>query len=256
VVTCIPGATASRAVVHQCGEKLVVGKGMVKQLSSFSYPCLQVFDEDAESEEVYLQCTAPLLKVAAANGVATCFMYGQTGSGKTHTMSTIQACVAADIFELAGGQPIFLAYFELIGKRCYDLLDPEHTEVFLKEGQDGQVHIAGAGELQVESSEELIAGMKAALSRREVASTGANASSSRSHAVCRIRIGDGKDRGMLTLVDLAGSERKHDSMYHDAEARKSGAEINSSLMALKECIRYRALQTGDPSAKVRLNVTM
>ena len=61
--------------------------------------------------------------------------------------------------------------------------------------------------------------MKAALGRRETASTGANASSSRSHAVCRIRIGDGKQRGMLTLVDLAGSERKHDSMYHDADRR-------------------------------------
>jgi kinesin family protein 2/24 len=48
--------------------------------------------------------------------------------------------------------------------------------------------------------------------------------------------------GVLTLVDCAGSERKEDSMYHDAQARKEGAEINSSLHALKECIRHRAMQ--------------
>eukprot|EP00658_Telonema_sp_P-2_P012703 TRINITY_DN14833_c0_g4_i1.p1 TRINITY_DN14833_c0_g4~~TRINITY_DN14833_c0_g4_i1.p1 ORF type:complete len:240 (+),score=87.69 TRINITY_DN14833_c0_g4_i1:149-868(+) len=57
---------------------------------------------------------------------------------------------------------------------------------------------------------------------------------------------------MLNLVDLAGSERKHDSMYHDADRRRECAEINSSLMALKECIRFRALQTIDPSKNVHI----
>jgi hypothetical protein len=46
--------------------------------------------------------------------------------------------------------------------------------------------------------------------------------------------------GVLTLVDLAGSEHKIDSMYHSAERRKEGAAINSSLMALKECVRAKA----------------
>jgi hypothetical protein len=77
------------------------------------------------------------------------------------------------------------------------------------------------------------------------------AASSRSHAVCRIYIyhhprhaapppGAGwqqqqqqqqEEEGCLTLVDLAGSEHKIDSMYHDAQRRKEGAQINSSLMA-------------------------
>ena len=43
---------------------------------------------------------------------------------------------------------------------------------------------------------------------------------------------------ILTLVDCAGTERKEDSMWHDAERRKEGAEINQSLHALKECMRH------------------
>ena len=45
---------------------------------------------------------------------------------------------------------------------------------------------------------------------------------------------------MLSLVDLAGSEKNIDSMHHSAQRRKEGAQINASLMALKECVRARA----------------
>jgi hypothetical protein len=53
-------------------------------------------------------------------------------------------------------------------------------------------------------------------------------------------VGDICKEGVLTLVDLAGSEHRIDSMYHSAERRKEGAAINSSLMALKDCIRAKA----------------
>jgi kinesin family protein 2/24 len=45
---------------------------------------------------------------------------------------------------------------------------------------------------------------------------------------------------VLTLIDCAGSERRHDSLYHSRERQKESTEINSSLWALKECIRARA----------------
>ncbi|KAK3254828.1 hypothetical protein CYMTET_35971, partial [Cymbomonas tetramitiformis] len=63
-----------------------------------------------------------------------------------------------------------------------------------------------------------------------------------SHAVLRVTVqwGDGR-LGRLTLVDCAGSERKEDSMYHNAERRKEAAEINGSLYALRECIRFRRM---------------
>jgi kinesin family member 2/24 len=48
--------------------------------------------------------------------------------------------------------------------------------------------------------------------------------------------------GRLTFIDLAGSERGADTNSSSRATRLEGAEINTSLLALKEVIR--ALATG------------
>lgn len=70
--------------------------------------------------------------------------------------------------------------------------------------------------------------------------TGANADSSRSHAILQMQlknINDSKRHGMMTFIDLAGSERGADTVDQNKQTRIDGAEINKSLLALKECIR-------------------
>ena len=42
------------------------------------------------------------------------------------------------------------------------------------------------------------------------------------------------------LIYNAGTEHRIDSMHHSAARRKEGALINSSLLALKDCIRSHA----------------
>lgn len=80
----------------------------------------------------------------------------------------------------------------------------------------------------------------ALIRRRTTHATEANDTSSRSHAICQIMLRDkdtGKLRGKLSLVDLAGSERGSDTKSHNRERRTESSEINTSLLALKECIR-------------------
>ena len=88
-----------------------------------------------------------------------------------------------------------------------------------------------------------------------------HAHSSRSHAVLQLELRDAADAAQppagaapeallrLTLVDLAGSERASETMTDDAQTRQEGAEINRSLLALKECIR--ALDSGDAHTPFR-----
>lgn len=97
---------------------------------------------------------------------------------------------------------------------------------------------------------------------RTTHATAANETSSRSHAVCEFVLRDSSDRfygafllccyvhppsvhltaldisGKLSLVDLAGSERAADARHHNRQRRMESAEINKSLLALKECIRW------------------
>uniref|UniRef100_A0A8C0X2F7 Kinesin-like protein KIF24 n=1 Tax=Castor canadensis TaxID=51338 RepID=A0A8C0X2F7_CASCN len=74
---------------------------------------------------------------------------------------------------------------------------------------------------------------------RSTGATGVNADSSRSHAIIQIQIKDSAKRtfGRISFIDLAGSERAADARDSDRQTKMEGAEINQSLLALKECIR-------------------
>lgn len=70
-------------------------------------------------------------------------------------------------------------------------------------------------------------------------STAANEKSSRSHAIIQLslKFPGQTEHGRFTFIDLAGSERGADRADVCKETRLEGAEINKSLLALKECIR-------------------
>lgn len=105
----------------------------------------------------------------------------------------------------------------------------------------GNTQLAGAEEHEVTSTRELLALIDESAIFRQTASTEKNDGSSRTHAICRIRIQNPSqalvDDGILYLIDLAGSEASRDMANHTADRMKETREINISLSILKDCIR-------------------
>ena len=228
--------------------------GISKYLEHFSFKFDHAFGEGRTTEEIYDTCASPLIDYACAgNGNrATIFAYGQTGSGKTYTMSEIQRRAAEGIFVALennsikgeGGCSIdssscSIAIFEIYGGRLQDLLNNRNRLKVLEDGK-GEVVISELKEMEVSTPQELLSLVEDGLLNRTTHATEANDVSSRSHAICQIFFRDksnGKVRGKLTLVDLAGSERGTDTKHHNRQRRTESSEINTSLLALKECIR-------------------
>ena len=102
------------------------------------------------------------------------------------------------------------------------------------------MNIIGITELAVRNVETLRAIIDEGLSRRHHGKSAFNSNSSRSHAVFQIalRSDDESDENFrLIFIDLAGSERATDAQNNQRQTRREGAQINCSLLALKECIR-------------------
>jgi len=108
----------------------------------------------------------------------------------------------------------------------------------LEDGRQ-QVQVVGLRERPVDGVDSVLKHIRKGTELRTSGSTSINSHSSRSHAVFQIvlRTESGELSGKLSLVDLAGNERGADTLAADLVTRKEGAEINTSLLALKECIR-------------------
>jgi kinesin family protein 2/24 len=108
----------------------------------------------------------------------------------------------------------------------------------------GSTQLVGIQERHVQSTTELLDIVENANSFRQTASTEKNDGSSRSHAICRIRIEnpapEAVEDGILYLIDLAGSEVARDILNHTTDRMKETREINISLSILKDCIRGMA----------------
>lgn len=227
---CVSGCE-SGLVVHEGTEKVRASLGsVVKVLRHHSFPEVKRIDSD---EGVYLHLQY-LVQRALAGSMATLFMYGMTGSGKTYSTNLIHQKAPQ---ELIASGPVQLISYELIGKRCFDLLGTEKQEVHLRIGEDGATHVQGSTVQEARTTAELQALLHEAGARRETSATGTNAESSRSHAVYQLRTLNG---GTLTIIDLAGNEGNIETQYHTTEQMKQAAEINSSLMALRACLAARA----------------
>lgn len=247
-------------VVHEPKLKVDLTKYLENHKFWFDY----AFDENANNELVYRYTAKPLVDTIFNQGMATCFAYGQTGSGKTHTMGGtftgkqqdctkgIYALAATDVFKLSKAPKhknkdlvISASYFEIYGSKVFDLLNKRKRLRVLEDGNQ-QVQVCELEEKIVNSVQDTLKLIELGNKLRTSGQTSANQNSSRSHAVFQIILrkrgyrkdgGGGQLYGKFSLIDLAGNERGADTSNADRQTRLEGAEINKSLLALKECIR-------------------
>ncbi|KAM7259302.1 hypothetical protein ACFE04_015043 [Oxalis oulophora] len=221
-----------------------------------------VLDEDVTNNEVYRSTVEPIIPTIFQRTKATCFAYGQTGSGKTFTMQPLPLRAVEDLVRLLH-QPVYrnqkfklwLSFFEIYGGKLYDLLS-ERKKLCMREDGRQQVCIVGLQEFEVSDVQIVKEFIERGNASRSTGSTGANEESSRSHAILQLVVKkhnevkesrrnnndgnetrSGKVVGKISFIDLAGSERGADTTDNDRQTRIEGAEINKSLLALKECIR-------------------
>ncbi|XP_024618691.1 kinesin-like protein KIF2C [Neophocaena asiaeorientalis asiaeorientalis] len=239
-------------LVHEPKLKVDLTKYLENQAFCFDF----AFDETASNEVVYRFTARPLVQTIFEGGKATCFAYGQTGSGKTHTMGGdlcgkaqnaskgIYAMASRDVFLLKNqpryrnlGLEVYVTFFEIYNGKLFDLLNKKAKLRVLEDGKQ-QVQVVGLQEHVVSCADDVIKMIDIGSACRTSGQTFANSSSSRSHACFQILLrAKGRVHGKFSLVDLAGNERGADTSSADRQTRMEGAEINKSLLALKECIR-------------------
>ena len=106
-----------------------------------------------------------------------------------------------------------MSFYEIYEGKVRDLLNRK-TVLQVQEDGKGKIQIAGLTERAAESEQEMNKIIDFGHGERTTQSTVANDASSRSHAICQIKVKDsstGKVQGRLLLVDLAGSERAADT---------------------------------------------
>ena len=251
-----------RVTVHECKIKV---DGITKYLEDHQFYFDNTFGENETTQEIYDYTVGPMIEMVLNKGIVTCFAYGQTGSGKTYTMKGIQNLAIDNIFEECKniyGQDnnlsFYISFFEIYGGRLYDLLNNKNKLQVLDD-QNGKTQIYGLQEMLAETPDEMRMIIDKGNSVRTTHNTVTNATSSRSHAICNIIIKEKNKKknnynffGKLSLVDLAGSERAQETQSNNRLRRAEGAEINKSLLALKECIR--ALQARKSSGNSEIHV--
>ena len=247
--------------LHEGTEQLRSNKGLTKMLRHHTYRAVHAVSTDAELYDA----VSPQLKQATRGKMSTVFFYGMTGSGKTYSMDALHKKLPSDLFALlaadeeGGGATVRFHAFELVGKRCFDLADGKaeqkekvgkgeekvgedgtkdggegegkvaaaaaKTEVFLRVDHHGATEMRGMKEHEVDDADALLNCLRDAVARRETSATGANATSSRSHAVYVLVLPGG---GRLTMIDLAGSEAAQETLYHTKQHMAQSKEINNS----------------------------
>ncbi len=185
----------------------------------------RVFAADASNNQVCENAIDPLLFWSEKGHKSTVICFGQTGTGKTYTFNGALSHIANKWVNRC----IRITFFEVRGKKCFDLLSNRQAVRLLSDENDS-IQVRGAKQIVFgiddqtrapvfRDAEQLLSLLQNALLLRSSEETERNPISSRSHAICYIELLTCKTtivddvvcgheyttHGQITLVDLAGT---------------------------------------------------
>ncbi|CAD7922358.1 unnamed protein product [Amoebophrya sp. A25] len=281
--------------VHEARQGLG-GSSHGRCLQRHEFPFDMVFSETSTNEQLFRSICAPLCQRALQVGASgTLFAYGQTGAGKTFSVAGSAGFItkkarpdripglvqltAELLFDSIDPEEmgISMSFVELYNGRLFDLLcsgdnsqSGERREIKLLEDAQNNVQVIGMTQCAVHSVHEVEQRLAGGAKVRATGENVQNDHSSRSHAILTLQLlqkgfshasegGDVRWRkyGKVTLVDLAGNERGHDTGYHAcSRAKEEARNINSSLLALKECLRSLSTNGHVPFRQSKLTMLL
>lgn len=110
---------------------------------------------------------------------------------------------------------LYLSFYEIYCGKLYDLLN-DRAAVQCREDGKQQVNIVNLTEVLVSDVESIMSTLNIGMTLRASGATGANAESSRSHAIMQMVLKhNGRLYSKISFIDLAGSERGADTMHTD-----------------------------------------
>ncbi|CAE7159767.1 unnamed protein product [Rhizoctonia solani] len=191
---------------------------------------------------------------------------------QTYTISSLEEIISRNIFTAAqiyasshfpnsqiSPKDVFtvgVSLYELLGNKATDLLDRDENgdgaAVDIAEDKFGGIRTS-AKVIPVTDPKQLAEMVATAASHRRTSATLKNETSSRSHCILNVVVSNSlvpsSEPGRLVMVDLAGSERAADRSAHTKDRMEEARLINTSLMALKDCVRGRALVEAERSKR-------
>ena len=235
---------------------------LTKYIEEHKFTFDRAYGDISSNQMIYNEMLKPMIEAAFNKTKITCFAFGQTGSGKTYTMLGnnhikndngpqvpglyLLSCI--DMFNLLkkkeySNLELWVSFYEIYCNKLFDLLNNKNILQAREDGK-GNICIVGLIEKHTKNIEELLDIIDFGLNSRTVGITGANLDSSRSHGILQIVIKtrDKEIYSKISFIDLAGSERAVDTIDTNKRTKIDGAEINKSLLALKECIRALDLE--------------
>lgn len=207
---------------------------VIKSYKKYTFD--KVFDDEYTNDDLFNDFGMEIALNLIKKIDTTFYVYGQTGSGKTYTImgtDKIPGLLVLLLRMIKSYNNINLTFncIQIYNNKCYDILN-NNIQIYEREDGNNKIHLTNVKSINLlkENVSNIINIIK---KNRMVGISNQNDASSRSHLIFQINNGS----SFLKILDLAGSEKAKDSVYINKKIFRENAEINKSILVLKECIR-------------------